>query len=102
MKKFDPNSAPSHYHRHGETVYAPFDPDLKIGGEKIRFINAAADSNSLQNDHFKELGRFISVDLSEEKIKTEIRKKLFSDIDKVESSGINGLCKLFLYEHFIV
>ena len=34
---------------------------LTINGEKLRFIvNVAADPNSLQFDHFKELGRWIS------------------------------------------
>jgi len=32
-------------------------------------VNVAVDPNSLQHDHFKELGRFISVDLSEDKVK---------------------------------
>jgi hypothetical protein len=103
MKKFDPSSDPGRFHPHGDTVYAPFDPDLNISGEKIKFIvNVAADPTSLQYDHFKELGRFISVDLSEDKIKTEIRKRLLQDIDTVQTSGVNGLCKLFLYEHFII
>jgi len=59
-------------------------------------------SNSLQYDHFKELGRLISVDLREDKIRNEIQRRLLSDVEKVENSGVNGLCKLFLYEHFIV
>src|SRR5262245_26987396 len=42
-----------------------------------------------------------SVNLSEEKIKKEIRRH-FLDLDKIELSGVNGLCKLFLYEHFAV
>src|SRR3954468_20349724 len=62
----------------------------------------AADPESLQYDHFKELGRFISVDLKEDKVKCELRKRFLDDMEKVEGSGVNGLCKLFLYEHFIV
>jgi len=83
--------------------YSPFDPDLKIAGEKIKFIiNVALDPNSLQYDHFKELGRFISVDLKENKVKREVRKRFLDDMEKVETSGVNGLCKLFLYQHFVV
>ena len=68
LKKFDLKFA------NGKNVngmsYSPFDPDLKIAGEKIKFIiNVALDPNSLQYDHFKELGRFISVDLKENKVK---------------------------------
>jgi len=100
VKRFDPHSTSNHYIRHGDSVYAPFDPELNIAGEKIRFIvNAAADSNSLQYD---QLGRLISVDLREDKIRNEIQRRLLSDVEKVENSGVNGLCKLFLYEHFIV
>ena len=39
MKRFDPrNEHKLDYARHGETIYCPFDPNLTIGGEKIRFI----------------------------------------------------------------
>ena len=57
---------------------------------------------SLQYDHFKELDRFISVDLKEDKVKTEIRRRLLNDMETVASWSVNGLCKLFLYEHFVV
>ena len=62
-KKFDPRFIPKvHYERYGSTVYCPYDPMLTIDGEKLKFIvNVAADPNSLQFDHFKELGRWISV-----------------------------------------
>ena len=79
---------------HGETVYCPFDPALTIDGERLKFIvNIANDPAIL---HFKELGRFISVDLKEDKIKSEIRRRVFSDMETVEASGINGLRKLYL------
>ena len=56
MKKFDLRSQTE------KSSYSPFDPNLTIAGEKIKFIvNVALDPNSLQYDHFKELGRFISV-----------------------------------------
>ena len=66
-KKFDPRFIPKiDYERYGSTVYCPYDPQLTINGEKLKFIvNTAADPNSLQFDHFKELGRWISLDLSE-------------------------------------
>jgi len=86
-KKFDPRFVPKvEFERYGTTVYCPYDPMLTINGEKLRFIvNVAADPNSLQFDHFKELGRWISVNLTENQV-----------------CGVNGLHKLFLYEHFIV
>ena len=103
-KKFDPRFVPQvDFERYGSTVYCPYDPELTIDGEKLKFIvNAAADPNSLQFDHFKELGRWISVDLSEDKVKAEIRRRLQVDMEIVDRCGINGLCKLYLYEHFVV
>ena len=93
----------SKFERYGDTVYCPFDPALTIGGEKLKFIvNVAADPSSLQYDNFKELGRFISINLKEDKIKTEIRRRLYADMDTVEASGVNGLCKLYIYEHYVV
>ena len=48
------------------------------------------------------MGRWISVDLSEKKVKSEIQRRFIADLDLVDRCGINGLCKLFLYEHFVV
>ena len=78
MKKFDPrNEHRIEYKRFGDTVYCPLDPNLQIAGKKMRFIvNADADPESVQSDHFKELGRWISVSLSGDKMKTEIGKRL--------------------------
>jgi Reverse transcriptase (RNA-dependent DNA polymerase) len=51
MKRF--NSATS-VGKYGDTVYCPFDPDLKIGGEKIRFIvDAASTATTLGHDHLR-------------------------------------------------
>ena len=104
MKKFDArNEHEVEFERHGETVYCPYNPNLTIAGTKLRFIvDVAADTSSLQYDHFKELGRFISVDLKEDKIKTEIRRRLNADMDAIDGCGLPGPCKLFLYEHFAV
>src|SRR5690242_16428905 len=35
-------------------------------------------------------------------MKTEVRRRLESDMDLVDKCGVNGLCKLFLYEHFVI
>ena len=103
-KQFDPRNVPkTEFERYASTIYCPYDPNLTIDGVKLKFIvDVAADPSSLQYDHFKELGRFISVDLKEDKIKTEIRRRLFADMDAVDQCGVNGLCRLFLYEHFVV
>jgi hypothetical protein len=88
---------------YGDSAYCPYDPQLTIDGKRLRFIvNSAADPNSLQYDHFKELGRWISVDLKEDKIKLEIKRRVLADLEIVDSCGVNGLCKLFIYEHYVV
>ena len=102
LKKFDPRFEHKlDYARYGDTVYCPFDPNLTIAGQKMRFIiNTDADPESLQSDHFKELGRWISADLTEDKMKLEIEKRF--SLLTLATSNVNGLCKLFLFEHFIV
>ena len=65
-------------------------------------MNTDVDPESLQSDHVKELGRWISVSLSEDKVNVEISKKVSQDLEKIEHSGVNGPSKLFLYEHFRV
>jgi hypothetical protein len=103
MKKFDPRFAhQKDYERYGSTVYCPFDPALQIGGDKLRFIVDVVDPTALARDHFKELGRWISVDLSEDKIRAEIRRRVVDDLAIVDASGVNGLGKLFLYEFFVL
>ena len=104
FKKFDPRwEHKIDYPRHGKTVYCPFNPLLKVMGEDVNFmVNPAMSEDSLQFDHFKELGRWINVNLNEVKIKKELRKRFLSDLNTIELSGVNGLCKLFLYEHFAV
>ncbi len=52
-------------------------------------MNSEADPESFQSDHFKELGRWISVSLSEEKMKAEIARRVSQDIVTVDLSGVN-------------
>jgi hypothetical protein len=65
MKQF--KGLESEYERYGDTQYCAYDPALTIAGESLKFIvNVAKDPKSLEYDHFKELGRWISVDLKEQ------------------------------------
>ena len=101
MKRF--TELESEYERYGDTQYCAYDPALSIAGEDLKFIvNVAKEPNSLEYDHFKELGRWIGVDLKEDKIKAEISRRLNADMCIVESSGVNGLGKLYIYEHSVV
>ena len=104
MKRFDHSSVHRReFAQYGDTVYCPFDPDLSIGGAKIRFIvDLAAEPGSLAHDHFKELGRWIRVDLKEDVLKSDVRKRVLSDLTTVDTCGVDGFCKLFLYEFFVI
>ena len=56
-------------------------------------MSVAKDPKSLEYEHFKELGRFIGVDLKEDKIRAEISRRLNADMDLVNNCGVNGLAK---------
>ena len=101
MKRFY-SASESKYERYGETQYCAYDPALSIDGKPLKFIvDVAKDPKSLEYDHFKELGRFIGVDLKGDKIR-EISRRLNADMDLVNNCGVNGLAKFFIYEHAIV
>ena len=81
---------------------------LTIGGKPVRFVlNLLEDKPEakklLSYDHFKFLGRWIpwTVGLSDVKIKAVVERKFFADMDIVNSCGVNGLMKLWLYQHYI-
>ena len=103
FRQFDPRSDSGKYIPHSKKIYSAFDPLLRISNEPIRFIfDPRKKSDDLSRDHFKFLGRWIEMGLSESKIKTKVRSKFFHDMDKAEHCGVNGLMKLWLYEHYIV
>src|SRR6185312_9600456 len=41
-------------------------------------------------------------DLKEDKVKSVVQKRVLDDLSAVDASGLNGFCKLFIYEFFIV
>ena len=120
-------SLPS-FEGHKGTRYTPFDPLLTIGGKKIGFIVTPCtrcsrganprclsgtccpcsscynepDPKSLFHDHFKFLGRRIGVDLNEVKTAHLVRKNFKTDMDLVDNTGLNGLMKLWIYQHIIL
>ena len=126
-KQFDPRNVHNlPFKAHKDSRYSPFDPLLTIGGKKINFIvtpctrcsrgancptgaccpcsscHTGPDPKSLFHDHFKFLGRRTGVDLNEIKTTDLVRKKFKADMDLVDNTGLNGLMKLWLYEHFVI
>ena len=76
-----------------ERAYAPFDPELKIAGQVMKFI---ADKS------FKFLGWKVYHHLSESKQKKEIHKEFVEYMDKVDGTFVHGFMKLWLYQHYVV
>jgi hypothetical protein len=63
---------------------------------------AHAEALSFKNKHFKFLGRHIHYNLSEIEIKDEIFKSFREDVETVNKNQVNGLMKLWLYQHCII
>ena len=76
-----------------EPTDAPFDPELKIAGQVMKFI---ADKS------FKFLGWKVYHHLSESKQKKEIHKEFVEYMDKVDGTFVHGFMKLWLYQHYVV
>lgn len=57
---------------------------------------------SFKNKHFKFLGRHIHYNLSESEIKEKIFDDFAKDVKAVKETPVNGLIKLWLYQHGII
>jgi hypothetical protein len=101
-KKFDKRLKDKTYTPFFPIVYSPFDPKLTIKGERIRFIVDRNQPDTFKREHFKFLGRNIHVKLSEEGVKTKVEKDLRSNLQKCNDDPVNDICKLWLYQHYIV
>ena len=100
MKRFSAVNA--EVKRYGNTASVLLILNYPLVARRFVFVDVAGDRETLAYDHFKELGRWISVDLKEDKVKTVLQKRVVSDLATVDSSGLNGFCKLFIYEFFLV
>lgn len=63
---------------------------------------AKAKTASFKNKHFKFLGRHIHYFLSEADIKEKVYQDFVADVETVNRSRVNGLMKLWLYQHGII
>lgn len=101
FRQFDKRTDSGKFVQVGTSRYAPFDPGVSISGKKMRFmLDVAVDKSSIKRDHFKFLGRWISISLSEEKVKATVKAAFKSDLETIEGSKVNGLMKLWLYQHY--
>jgi hypothetical protein len=85
-----------------ESGYLPYDPQLTVAGSKMKFIVDPAAADDFSKTHFKFLGRYIHVNLSEEGVKERITQVLDTELNLVEQSQLNGPMKLWLYQHYVL
>jgi hypothetical protein len=109
FRQFDKRTDSGKFRRHKNTKYSPFDPNVFISGHKMKFIfndriskNEADPKKRILRDHFKFLGRWISIDLNEIEVRNLIRDRFLSEIKLVNSSKVSGFMKLWLYQHYIL
>lgn len=85
-----------------DTVYSAYDPLLLIDGEPLNFIEAINSKHEFLARHFKFLGRWISSDLNDEATKRNFKSEFFNWLDLVDKDLINGLMKLWIYQHYVI
>ncbi len=82
--------------------YSSFDPQLNIGGHAIKFLFDPLTADPFDNCHFKFLGRFIHVELSEAGVKAKMKQRFEADMELISKSLINGFMKLWLYQFYVL
>ena len=82
-----------------DTIYSAYDPMLLIDGQRLTFID---DIVKGREGHFKCLGRWMSKDLNDEATKIKFEADFFGWLALVDKDPINGLMKLWVYQHYIL
>jgi hypothetical protein len=81
------------------TIYSAYDPKLFIDGQPLTFIE---DIVKPRKRHFKFLGRWMSADLNDEAPKRKFEADFLGWLTLVDKDPINGLMKLWVYQHYII
>jgi hypothetical protein len=82
-----------------DTIYSAYNPMLEIDGESLTFIEDIVKGRAR---HFKFLGRWMSTDLDDGEPKRKFAADFFSWLTLVDKDLINGLMKLWVYQHYII
>ena len=104
-RQFDPRNKPknSSFQPSFDTIYSAFDPGISIADTKMVYLlNPLVSENKLTHDHFKFLGRWINIQLSEEKIKNQVKRDFLDEVRIVDRLPLNGLMKLWLYQYYLL
>ena len=105
-RQFDKRTDSGKYKKLKNVIYAPFDPSIFIGGIHMRSILDLSKSDdasiTLLRDHFKFLGRWMSIDLYEHKVQIFIRARFKEKLETIDKSNVPGFMKLWLYQHYLL
>ena len=105
-RQFDKRTDSGKYKKLKNVIYAPFDPSIFIGGIHMRSILDLSKSDdasiTLLRDHFKFLGRWMSIDLNEHKVQIFIRARFKEKLETIDKSNVPGFMKLWLYQHYLL
>ena len=82
-----------------DSIYSAYDPLLLIDGKPLTFIDSIVKGREKQ---FKFLGRWLSKDLNDEQTKSKFKADFFGWLNRVDKDPINGLMKLWVYQHYII
>ena len=91
MKKVTPNIQ---QRRQGhKTQYTAYDPKLQINGQQISYIHS---------EPIRFLGKLFYADLKDEGIRRMVNEKLSNLLRTTDSSDLNGIMKMWIYNHVII
>ena len=85
-----------------DTIYSAYDPLLLIDGVLLNFIENINLDHEFLARHFKFLGRWMSTDLNDEATKRKFEADFFNWLALVDKDPVNGLMKLWIYQHYII
>ena len=106
FRQFDKRTDSGRFVPHFNLTYAPFDPKVTISGHRMKFLvdesKPVDPSVSLLRDHFKFLGRWISIDLNEFKVNHFLKTRFMEEVNLVEKTRLTGFMKLWLYQHYLL
>ena len=91
MKKVVPNTEQKR--RGHKTHYTAYDPQLTIDGQQIAYIH---------DQPMRFLGKLFYADLKDDGIRQMINQKLSSMLRTTDSSKLNGIMKMLIYNHVII
>ena len=104
FRQFDPRPKTRRlvFEAYNQTKYSAFDPKIIIDDQAVKFIVDLTKDDEFCRRHFKFLGMWIHVNLSEEEVMKKVFASLKDDIELIDKSKVDGLMKLWLYQFYVL